>query len=226
MTFMTFTTTTQASVTPTWIWTSSAGSKATPNQRTANKIRSFGALPDGWHYGSGAASPPWIVRKALNYLFRFMMMGFDETDAFVSDGGQIMVTAYKGDHCIEVTIEVDRTLTVAHQINGSDVFYSPEMPEFEANTELWRLVGGIEKEKCDTFGSSISEITTAGRVSLGASLSTFPAAGTALQFSTNYVESLVAAVSAPMRIGFTKELEESLRSSGHSTLPIWNHPAV
>jgi len=183
------------------IWSTVVGGEITPRAKTVAKIRSFGGLQVGWHYGTGKAPPSWIVATALNYLYQLMMLGFSETDAFPGPDGQIMVTAYIRKHCIEVTVETDGTLTIAHQVDGHDVSFKPEVTAAQANLELGRIVGELEREKCSTFGWSILSIMIPEPVNFGSLHSAFPAPAVAPPFSMNNVESIIAAAHAYMPTG-------------------------
>lgn len=199
------------------VWLSYASAEVTPVTHTAAKIKSFGSLPDGWHYGDGGSAPSVIVRKALNRLYQFLMVGFFETDAFPGPNGQIMVTAYRGRHCIEVTVEADGTFTVARQIDGRDVSFKPEITDWQADLELGRITLELEREKCGTFGSSTLKTSMFVQEHSGNSRSASPAGAGARQFSMNNVESLEAAAYAPMPLSSTMGLAANLPSSGHST---------
>ena len=208
------------------IWTSSAAPAATPNSTTAAKIRSFGNLPDGWHYGSGSGSPAWVVRAALDLLYQFMMLGFSETNAFIGGEGQIMVTAYRGDHCVEVTVELDNTLSVAHQLQGVDVSFSPEILKSQAYAELARVVGSIDQDKCDTFGLLTSTTLIAGQGNFGNSLLASQAGAEGRLFLMSNAGSLAAAPSALTPIISTQGLGEFRQPIGHSTRPYLPRPAA
>lgn len=198
------------------IWTSFAGPAATPNAATAGKIRSFSNLPNGWHYGLGGGSPAWVVRSALDYLYQFMMLGFSETDAFIGGDGQIMVTAYRADHCVEVTIELDNTLSIAHQFQGMDVSFSPEISKLEAYAELARVVGSIDQVKCDTFGLLTSAPLIAGQGNFENSLSAYLAEAEERLFLMSNAGSLAAVAPAITHITSTPESGEVRLPTGRS----------
>lgn len=73
-------------------------------QATADKIRSFGNLPAGWHYGSGVPAPAIVVDLALKVEDMLRASGYPETDAFPGCDGEIAVTGYL-DGC-SVNVEV------------------------------------------------------------------------------------------------------------------------
>jgi hypothetical protein len=138
----------------------STGGFGGPVSRTEQKIRSYAKLPPGWHYGSGGPAQPRIVQIALEYLWFFLSFGYSEADAFPGVDGAIMVSAYRGKHCVEVTVEVDRSFAVAHQCDGETRFYEPGLSGSQACTELSNIVRGIEQEECGTSDSSIYDTIT------------------------------------------------------------------
>jgi hypothetical protein len=140
-----------------------AGGSISSNAQTIGKIQSFGRLPHGWHYGKGAPASQAMIRAALTALSTFMALGFPLTDAFPGIGGEIMVTAYKGRHCIELTIEPNNTFTIAHEFAGEDRFYESERSNEQIQidlAEIARNIEQLEQEKCATSYSSILNATT------------------------------------------------------------------
>jgi hypothetical protein len=195
------------------------GVSETPNRRTAEKIRSFTSFPDGWHYGSGGPASAKMTQIALDYLYQYIASGFRETDAFFGPDGQIMVTAYHGKHCVEVTVDVDRLFTVSHQFDGEDRFYEPEISSLRASVEVARIVSNIEQEECGTFAWSTPRTTIIGQEDLKISPLRFRAAGAAPPYFMNNVASPPAALYANTLPGSTPESVGNLRSSGYSTIP-------
>lgn len=63
-------------------------------ETTADKIRNFGSLPVGWHYGEGIPAPPIAIDLALRVEAMLRTTGYPETDAFPGGEGQILVTGY------------------------------------------------------------------------------------------------------------------------------------
>jgi hypothetical protein len=170
------------------IWIQGTISENAPNGKTAKKIQSFGKLPDGWHYGTGERAPDSIVSIALEYLSYFTILGFEETDAFPGIDGEIMLTAYKRSHCIEVTVEVDKTFTIAHQIDRKDHTYETDLSGISASLEITRIVREIEQEEWNSLGSLIHSTMIIGTGSLGHSL---------LQYLRMAPQSLIQTVHVP-----------------------------
>lgn len=137
-----------------------AGQSAGPMAATDQKIRSFASLPLGWHYGNGAPAPESLIRIARNYHNLFLTLGFSETDAFPGIDGEIMVTAYRGKNCIELTVGLDRDFVVTHECGGQEKFHEHGLSEVEATEALGVITANIEQEECNTLYSFTSSITT------------------------------------------------------------------
>jgi hypothetical protein len=130
---------------------------------TAEKIKSFANLPVGWHYGRGTPASKEMVRVALQRYWNLQMLGYVETDAFPGVDGEVMVTCYRGRHCLEITAEVDGTFAVAHQCGGKEDFYENGLSVEDANFAVWSLTAKIEREEqeeCDISSWSISNTMT------------------------------------------------------------------
>lgn len=102
---------------------------------TVAKIEGFGALPPGWHYGRGDATSQENVDAALRVIDRLTMFGFAETDAFPGSGGEILVTGYWGDHCVEILIDGNR-FNVAYEHNGVEIDSADGLSEAGALQKL------------------------------------------------------------------------------------------
>lgn len=130
---------------------------------TLDKIRTFANLPLGWHYGRGNPPPATVIKDALRQLLNLLMLGYVETDAFPGVDGEIMVTAYRGGHCIQTTVETDGSFAVAHLFNGEEDFYENDFSKADANRVVWEFTTGIEQEEeeqCHMSSWSISNTMT------------------------------------------------------------------
>jgi len=91
---------------------------------TRDKIWSFTELPVGWHYGKGVPTSKTAARAANafnNYAFQ---LGFAATNAFPGARGNIMLTAYQGEHIVELTISAEgQTANLLHKKNDEEVSY-------------------------------------------------------------------------------------------------------
>ena len=141
-----------------------------PATRTERKIRSFLAISYGWHYGSGRPALISTVRKALSILWNYIDLGFTETGAFPGVNGEIMVTAYSGQHCVELTIENDNTFTISHRETGLSRFFEGDLTHAQAMEALrdiaQAILGSGETPECDTSALFISDTMINGRVGL------------------------------------------------------------
>ena len=70
---------------------------------TERKIKSFSKYTSNWSYGRGIEFSQGTILYALRIVNLFRDYGFNETDAFPGEDGEIMITAYKGDYCCEIT---------------------------------------------------------------------------------------------------------------------------
>lgn len=61
---------------------------------TADKIRRFGNLEAGWHYGEGLPIPSLVIDLALRVDTMLRDAGYPATDAFPGTDGEIAVTGY------------------------------------------------------------------------------------------------------------------------------------
>jgi len=176
-------------------WQVFHGHISVPVFRTDEKIRSFGRMPVGWHYGKGVPARGDIIRVAREYLWHFLMMGYQETDAFPGVDGEIMVTAYRGDYCTEITIEADGTYSVGYQFKGKDRFFESDLSRENANLLVMSIVTQIEQEEREAWGTSswsILNTMTLANGSFAISYSNPPAMEAAHPLWTSNAEHRVA----------------------------------
>lgn len=192
---------------------------------TAAKIENFENMEDGWYFGMGHPPSRKVVEAALSYLRTVLSYGFSETDAFPGADGEIMVTAYFGDHCIEITVDSDMTLTVAYQAGKKTEFHEPGLSGIEACSELARLVDIIRQRECASLESYISNTTTIqGAVYLPIS----PLGLSAMEYPSfpNPAGWPPAVPYAPTSRNITVRLPEHLQLSGYLNNPYWMKSAV
>jgi hypothetical protein len=193
--------------------------------RTDDKIRSFANLPAGWHYGRGGAVGGDIIRIARRYLWCFLMLGFTETDAFPGAGGEIMVTAYRDGHCIQVTIEVDKTFVVTHEFNGDERYHESSLSGIKASEALAAIATNVEQQCATSFWFTSSTMTT-GLVNSLISPSSHQVTGVVLQSFWNNVALTQAGRYVPTSTGFTTVSVENPLFFGASTIPNSLLPAL
>lgn len=112
---------------------------------TAAKIESFRLLPVGWHYGQGGPLSVDVANRALQIDSYYRQLGFSTTDAFPGADGEIMLTAYRGSHCIETIISTDLRYSVTHERDDTELSAAPDVDEIAAKqiirqigAEIWR----------------------------------------------------------------------------------------
>lgn len=115
----------------------SAGSIIVPD--TAIKIVSFEDLPVGWHYGDGGPIAKHLTDRALYFYWFLSSLGFGETDAFPGIAGEVMVTGYRDSHYVEVIAEIDDSVSIIYEQNGTEI-YDEEHLEFNEAVELLRKI--------------------------------------------------------------------------------------
>jgi hypothetical protein len=184
--------------------------------KTAEKISSFANLPRGWHYGKGVPADPDTVRIATEYLLTFTELRFVETDAFPGADGEIMVSACRGKHCVEVTAEPDRSFVVSHQFDGEERFYAAELSGIDAYRALRNIARDIEREECAISGLSTLDTMTAADGGSRTSPLRAQATGVAPQSFWNNAASLIAVQFALTSASFTRVSAASLQFSGGS----------
>lgn len=124
------------------------------------KVISFARLYPGWHYGAGVPAPEKRVGRAIAYIMFFNGLGLDETDAFPGVDGEVMLTAYKGRHYLQLTLEANDRITAVYQINGDDVFYDEGLSNQDAISWIMDVVSKIEETECATSGLFTQGILT------------------------------------------------------------------
>jgi len=110
---------------------------------TAAKIKEFEHLPQGWDYGSGGAIPAKTVQKALEWNQHFYQFGFLRTNAAPGGGGQIAVATGWGDHYIEIIVNPDDTVSVAHDFKRKQELYRSHVSDADAYQIIQGIVGKI-----------------------------------------------------------------------------------
>lgn len=115
---------------------------------TAEKIKSLSSLPVGWHYGQGGPLSGNVINKALEIDTHYRQLGFTATDAFPGVDSELMITAYRGSHCIETVISSDARYSVTHEHDDTEISATLNVDETTAKRtiirigrEIWRSLG-------------------------------------------------------------------------------------
>lgn len=125
--------------------------------RTQRKISEFADLEQGWHYGRGGAISAPVIRRALALYDTLLLEGLTRTDAFAGADGEILVTAYRGDHYLGITIEPDELYSLVHEVEGRE---EDEFLEGLDHVTLKKRLGEIAASIWNTFASSTHGTTT------------------------------------------------------------------
>lgn len=125
---------------------------------TIEKIDSFLKLEKGWHYGEGDVPSKKTVESAKNLAEQAIWSSFD-TNAFPGIDGEILVTVYSKDYCLEFTVESDGKIIFVYEFNDQEIEYSEGLNFREAQKKLDDFCERIyNKKEWNTSGLSTSPI--------------------------------------------------------------------
>lgn len=124
-------------------------------ETTRDKIRRFGSLQEGWHYGEGTNFPTVVLELALGLEAFARDQGFMKTDAFPGTAGEVRITLYEGHTYLEFTIETDSSVTYVREKDSAELEYREHMSIEDAKTAITTYWN----EKCDLSESSIPIIS-------------------------------------------------------------------
>lgn len=127
---------------------------------TESKLDSFAALPNGWHYGAGVTPSEATIQNAHEWHRRFAQSGFLTTDAFPGAGGEIMVTAYRDEHFLEIVVETDNTVSFYHERGDETITSLPHKLSNEVEDAIETAAGIL----WSTSDYSTTEILTPERI--------------------------------------------------------------
>jgi hypothetical protein len=74
------------------------------------KLFSFLALADGWHFGQGRAPEFGAVVSALRLISGLRTLGANSIEVFPGSTGSILVSAFSRELCVDVTVSDKSTL--------------------------------------------------------------------------------------------------------------------
>lgn len=109
----------------------------------ARKLAAFKNLPDGWNYGRGRPIRNDVYEYATILLSYIRDLAISKTDAFPGSDGDVCITAYRFAHYLEISIEVDLTISVSHEVDDIEIFSKEGLSLIEAKKELREAVGKI-----------------------------------------------------------------------------------
>ena len=170
--------------------------------QTIQKVRGFGELPNGWHFGSGRAPSADTLATAKQVLSSIEQLGFDQTDAFPGVDGEVLLTVYNELDYYEFTVECDGYITFLYERNGEDIIYQEGLTLSESLSRL----ADYEAVTWDSQELFTSDIMTLQGVISKASVLRIPAMAAESRSSISNVLSRAAARSAIILIGSTEML--------------------
>lgn len=144
---------------------------------TSQKIASFRSLPLGWHYGQGGPLSDIVINEALQIDSYYRQLGFTTTDAFPGTNGELMITAYRGPHCIETVISRDMRYSVTHERDDTEISAILDTDHTAAKRTIKRIRGGIWRSLGSSDLSMERSTTKGGRSLQGSRLKTQVMAG-------------------------------------------------
>jgi len=92
-----------------------------------DKLNDLKEIKPGWHHGEGKSLNNNVYSLGNYLIERIKMIGFTELDCFLGLNGELMITIYKDEHYIELTINENLYIDFVYQINDKDVIYEEEM---------------------------------------------------------------------------------------------------
>ena len=115
--------------------------KSTPDIEA--KIKSFAHLQHGWDYGQGDPIAQPIISAALILSKLLKFLGFSNFDASPGTDGEISIAGSAGEHYLEIIINSDHTLSVAHDLDRRQQFYRLNQSAIEALGSILEATGQL-----------------------------------------------------------------------------------
>lgn len=85
---------------------------------TADRIRSFATLQQGWHYGTGGPISADVIERAVAWDARLREWGYEATEGFASEARSVLVCGYRGEDVLEILVEPGGLCDVADDRAG------------------------------------------------------------------------------------------------------------
>ena len=102
------------------------------------RIMNFTSLEKGWHYGRGAVPSMELATFALRVVSQLRSLGISKFEAFPTVDGEILVSAYQGDVCIDALVTAAQAINLVVERGGEEVFARDQM----SSSELIETIGG------------------------------------------------------------------------------------
>jgi hypothetical protein len=129
---------------------------------TFDLINSFRILPKGWNFGEGVPASANSLRLSQKILRFAFDLGLAEAEAFPGINGEIQVGFYDENYALEITAEINGTLTVAFEKEDETVFFKEGL----SLNDAIKILKDFTYNKCHSYVSSISNSTTIGKRSV------------------------------------------------------------
>ena len=149
------------------------------NDQSENKILSFGSLPEGWNYGNGIPPQKRIIDMAINLNTFALLLGF-QTDAFPGTDGEIQISCYNKDDCLEFIIENSEKISFVFEENDNQKKYNENI---SFNEVLGELIKYSKENICNTLDYSSVNIMIESESDSSVWLLETPLMGVEYQFS-------------------------------------------
>lgn len=117
--------------------------KARSLSRAERRLEAFSTLRTGWHYGDGAAIDNDVILRAKQVVRLLLLQGFGRNNAFPSIDGDVKVSAYHGEHMIEVDVHTDNTFSMRHEIGDAVASETTNCSIEELRKNILRVAGEI-----------------------------------------------------------------------------------
>jgi hypothetical protein len=118
-----------------------ASTKPRRVDRIATKIRSFAALPKGWHYGEGGPISARVINASLMWYDFLIDAGVDRIGATPSEDGAVVVSAHIRGRYTEIISENDKTFTVIRDKENGRSIHKRNMTENQAKDLIDQILG-------------------------------------------------------------------------------------
>ena len=120
---------------------------------TEKKIRRFGKLESGWHYGEGVPFQQSVLDGAISLNREAIRLAFYETDVFPGTDGEIMLVVYYGDRNLGFIFERDGSVTFCHEKGNEEICYQEGLSSQDARTKIAEFREKTWKESGFLVGS-------------------------------------------------------------------------
>jgi hypothetical protein len=126
-------------------------SMASTGDAIEEQVVSFLTLPRGWHYGQGHPPSLRAVIDGLTIISALRAYGAASFEAFPALTGEIMISAYGGSSCVDITTAECGKVTYVAECHNLEVDARDEPVDWQDVLDTIRTRGWLN---CDSSGSS------------------------------------------------------------------------